>query len=115
MLPGCRDHREGAGWIFLFTGRAPARLRRLVRLVAERGGDAIADGRPVRQRALDLADRMLLVRRLWGTNAYSARSVRFSGCRHRASFIGTLGPLVALAPVRRRPVDQIPIFDGTPS
>ncbi|MFF0824885.1 IS5/IS1182 family transposase, partial [Micromonospora haikouensis] len=32
--------------MFPFTGLQPAQFRRLVRLVAERGGDAIADGRP---------------------------------------------------------------------
>ncbi len=47
-------------WIFPFTGLQPAQFRRLVRLVAERGADAIADGRPGRQWALDLADRVLL-------------------------------------------------------
>ena len=48
-------------WIFPFTGLQPVQFRKLVRLVAERGGDAIADGRPGRQWALDLADRVLLV------------------------------------------------------
>lgn len=36
-------------WIFPFTGLQPAQFRRLVRLVAECGADAIADGRPGRQ------------------------------------------------------------------
>ena len=54
-------------WIFLFTGLQPAQFRRLVRLVAERGGDAIADGRPGRQWSLDLADRVLLVAAYWRT------------------------------------------------
>ena len=48
-------------WIFPFTGLQPAQFRTLVRLVAERGGDAVADGRPGRQWALDLPDRVLLV------------------------------------------------------
>jgi len=43
-----------------FTGLEPAHFRRLVRLVAQRGGEAIADVRPGRQGALDLADRVLL-------------------------------------------------------
>ena len=34
-------------WIHPFTGLHPTQFRRLVRLVAQRGGDAIADGRPV--------------------------------------------------------------------
>ncbi|MGC1212002.1 MAG: IS5/IS1182 family transposase, partial [Micromonospora sp.] len=33
-----------AEWIFPFTGLTPAQFRKLVRLVAERGGDTIADG-----------------------------------------------------------------------
>ncbi|RAO31424.1 hypothetical protein ONO23_03819 [Micromonospora noduli] len=36
-------------WIFLFTGLQPAQFRKLVRLVAERGGEGVADGRPGRQ------------------------------------------------------------------
>ncbi|MEU7809581.1 hypothetical protein AB0B18_24265 [Micromonospora chalcea] len=36
-------------WIFSFTGMQPAQFRKLVRLVAERGGEGIADGRPGRQ------------------------------------------------------------------
>lgn len=47
--------------IFPFTGLQPAQFRKLVRLVAERGGGGIADGRPGRQWAMDLADRVLLV------------------------------------------------------
>src|SRR5438045_9799548 len=55
-------------WIHPFTGLTPAQFRRLVRLVAQRGGDAIADGRPGRQWALDLPDRVLLVAVYWRTN-----------------------------------------------
>jgi hypothetical protein len=46
-------------WIVPFTGLQPAQFRRLVRLVATRGGEAIADGRAGRQWALDLSDRVL--------------------------------------------------------
>ena len=55
-------------WIFPFTGLQPVQFRKLVRLVAERGGEGIADGRPGRQWALDLADRVLLVATYWRTN-----------------------------------------------
>lgn len=48
-------------WIAPFTGLQPGQFRTLVRVVAERGGDAIADGRPGRQWRLDLTDRVLLV------------------------------------------------------
>jgi hypothetical protein len=36
-------------WIAPFTGLEPGQFRTLVRLVAQRGGDKIADGRPGRQ------------------------------------------------------------------
>ncbi|ONI91898.1 hypothetical protein ALI144C_00400 [Actinosynnema sp. ALI-1.44] len=48
-------------WIVPFTGLQPGQFRKLVRLVAHRGGDTITDGRPGRQWRLDLADRVLLV------------------------------------------------------
>jgi hypothetical protein len=50
-----------------FTGLQPAQFRRLVRLVAKRGGEPIADGRPGRPRALELSDRVLLVAVYWRT------------------------------------------------
>ncbi|WP_130340857.1 transposase family protein [Micromonospora kangleipakensis] len=102
-------------WIFPFTGLQPAQFRRLVRLVAERGGDAIADGRPGRQWPLDLPDRVLLVAAYWRTNLTMRQIGPLFGVSHSAAHrvIDTLGPLLALAPVRRRPVDQIAIVDGT--
>ncbi|MFI2652032.1 transposase family protein, partial [Micromonospora fulviviridis] len=104
-----------AEWIFPFTGLTPAQFRRLVRLVAERGGDAIADGRPGRQWALDLPDRVLLVAAYWRTNLTMRQIGPLFGVSHSAAHrvIDTLGPLLALAPVRRRPADQIAIVDGT--
>ncbi|MEU1647638.1 transposase family protein [Micromonospora zamorensis] len=105
-------HQE---WILPFTGLTPAQFRRLVRLVAERGGDGIADGRPGRQWALDLADRVLLVAVYWRTNLTMRQIGPLFGVSHSAAHrvIDTLGPLLVLAPVRRRPVDQIAIVDGT--
>ncbi|WP_203719491.1 transposase family protein, partial [Asanoa siamensis] len=102
-------------WIVPFTGLEPAQFRRLVRLVARRGGDAIADGRPGRQWALDLADRVLLVAAYWRTNLTMRQIGPLFGVSHSAAHrvIDTVGPLLALAPVRRRPVDQIAIVDGT--
>jgi hypothetical protein len=55
-------------WIFPYTGLTSAQFRKLVRLVAERGGNTLADGRPGRQWALDLADRVLLAAAYWRTN-----------------------------------------------
>jgi hypothetical protein len=98
-----------------FTGLQPAQFRRLVRLVAERGGDEIADGRPGRQWALELADRVLLVAAYWRTNLTMRQIGPLFGVSHSAAHrvIDTLGPLLALAPVRRRRVDQVTIVDGT--
>jgi hypothetical protein len=102
-------------WIHPFTGLKPAQFRRLVRLVAQRGGDAIADGRPGRPWVLTLPDRMLLVAAYWRTNLTMRQIGPPFGVSHPAAHrvIDTLGPLLALAPVRRRLVDQVAIVDGT--
>ncbi|MGC5032710.1 transposase family protein [Micromonospora sp. DT229] len=102
-------------WVLPFTGLQPVQFRRLVRLVAERGGDAIADGRPGRQWSLDLADRVLPVAAYWRTNLTMRQIGPLSGVSHSAvhRVIDTLGPLLALAPVHRRRVDQVTIVDGT--
>jgi hypothetical protein len=102
-------------WIHPFTGLKPRQFRKLVRLVARRGGDQIADGRPGRQWALDLADRVLLVAAYWRTNLTMRQIGPLFGISHSAAHrvIDTLGPLLALTPVRRRRIDQIAIVDGT--
>jgi hypothetical protein len=102
-------------WIHPFTGLRPAQFHRLVRLVARRGGDAIADGRPGRPWALDLPDRVLLVAVYWRTNLTMRQLGPLFGVSHSAvhRVIDTVGPLLALAPVRRRPKDQVAIVDGT--
>ena len=115
-MPGCRWYPQArVEWIFLFTGLTPVQFRRLVRLVAERGGDTIADGRQGRQWALDLSDRVLLVAMYWRTNLTMRQVGPLFGASHSAAHrvIDTLGALLPLAPVRRRPVDQIAIVDGT--
>ena len=98
-----------------FTGLQPAQFRRLVRLVATRGGDAIADGRPGRPWALSLPDRVLLVAVYWRTNLTMRQLGPLFGVSHSAvhRVIDTVGPLLALAPVRRRPKGQVAIVDGT--
>lgn len=98
-----------------FTGLHPAQFHRLVRLVARRGGDAIADGRPGRPWALTLPDRVLLVAVYWRTNLTMRQIGPLFGVSHSAAHrvIDTLGPLLALAPVRRRPRAQVAIVDGT--
>jgi hypothetical protein len=94
-------------WIHPFTGLQPAQFRRLVRLVAQRGGDQIADGRPGRQWSLGLSDRILLVACYWRTNLTMRQIGPLFGVSHSAAYrvIDTLGPLLALAPVRRRRVE----------
>jgi DDE superfamily endonuclease/Helix-turn-helix of DDE superfamily endonuclease len=102
-------------WIVPFTGLEPGQFRTLVRLVAKRGGDEIADGRPGRQWALPLADRVLLVAVYWRTNLTMRQIGPLFGVSHSAAHrvIDTLGPLLALAPVRKRRVDAVAIVDGT--
>ena len=98
-----------------FTGLRPAQFHRLVRQVARRGGHAIADGRPGRPWALTLPERVLLVAVYWRTNLTMRQIGPLFGVSHSAAHrvIDTLGPLLALAPVRRRPKDQVAIVDGT--
>jgi hypothetical protein len=98
-----------------FTDLQPAQFRRLVRLVATRGGDTIADGRPDRPWGLTLPDRVLLVAVYWRTNLTMRQLGPLFGVSHSAAHrvIDTLGPLLALTPVRRRPKDQVAIVDGT--
>jgi hypothetical protein len=83
--------------------------------VAQRGGDKIADGRPGRRWRLDLADRVLLVATYWRTNLTMRQLGPLFGVSHSAAHrvIDTLGPLLALAPVRRRRIDQVAIVDST--
>src|SRR3954449_7240040 len=98
-----------------FTGLRPAQFRKLVRLVAHRGGEAIADGRPGRPWALNLPDRVLLAAAYWRTNLTMRQLGPLFGISHSAvhRVIDTLGPLLALAPVRRRAREQVAIVDGT--
>lgn len=98
-----------------FTGVRPAQFHRLVRLVAKRGGDVIADGRPGGPWALNLPDRVLLVAVYWRTNLTMRQLGPLFGVSHSAAHrvIDTVGPLLALTPVRRRAKEQVAIVDGT--
>jgi DDE superfamily endonuclease/Helix-turn-helix of DDE superfamily endonuclease len=98
-----------------FTGLRPAQFHRLVRLVARRGGDTITDGRPGRPWALDLPNRVLLVAVYWRTNLTMRQLGPLFGVSHSAvhRVLDTIGPLLALAPVRHRPRGQVAIVDGT--
>lgn len=87
-------------WIFPFTGLQPAQFRKLVRLVAERGGDGVADGRPGRQWALDLADRVLLVATYWRTNLTMRQIGPLFGVSHSAGLANTASGRSARRPRR---------------
>lgn len=102
-------------WIAPFTGLEPRQFRKLVGTVAARGGEAIADGRPGRQWRLRLEDRVLLVAVYWRTNLTMRQIGPLFGVSHAAAHrvIDSLGPLLALAPVRKRRVDQVAIAGGT--
>ncbi|GIJ09304.1 hypothetical protein Van01_25180 [Micromonospora andamanensis] len=102
-------------WILPFTGLQPAQFCRLVQLVEQRGGDAVADGRPGRQWSLHLADRVLLVAAYWRTNLTIRQIGPLFGVSHSAAhrIIDALGPCLALAPLPRRRVDTFTIVDGT--
>jgi hypothetical protein len=102
-------------WVGPFTGLSMRAFRRLVGQVRRRGGTAIADGRPGRQWALCLDDRVLLVATYWRTNLTMRQVGPLFGVSHAAAHrvIDTLGPLLALAPLRRRRTDDVAIVDGT--
>src|SRR6201991_1679375 len=102
-------------WIEPFTRLSPAQFRKLVRTVAARGGDEIADGRPGRPWSLKWADRVLLVAAYWRTNLTMRQIGPLFGESHSVAHrvIDSLGPLLTLAPVRRRRSDQIAIENGT--
>jgi hypothetical protein len=69
-------------------GLEPGQFRKLVRIVANRGGDEIADGRPGRQWRLDLADRVLLVATYWRTNLTMRQIGPVFGVSHSAAHRG---------------------------
>lgn len=105
----------GSEWIAPFTGLQPRQFGKLVGTVAARGGEAIPDGRPGRQWRLRLEDRVLLVAVYWRTNLTMRQIGPLFGISHAAAhrMIDSLGPLLALAPVRKRRTDQVAIVDGT--
>jgi Helix-turn-helix of DDE superfamily endonuclease len=77
-----------------FTGLEPGQFRKLVRVVAKRAADEIADGCPGRQWRLDLPDRVLLVATYWRTNLTMRRLGPLFGVSHSATHrvIDTIGP-----------------------
>jgi hypothetical protein len=63
----------------------------------------------------DPPGRVLLVTAYWRTNVTTRQIGPLFGVSHSAAHrvIDTLGPLLALAPVHQRPVDQVAIVDST--
>jgi hypothetical protein len=102
-------------WVGPFTGLSLRAFRRLVGQVRRRGGAQVADGRPGRQWALPLEDRVLLVAVYWRTNLTMRQVGPLFGISHAAAHrvIDTVGPLLALAPLRRRHTAEVAIVDGT--
>jgi hypothetical protein len=103
------------GWVGPFTGLSAREFRTLVALVARRGGQAIADGRPGRQWGLPLADRVLLLAVYWRTNLTLRQVAPLFGISRAAAHrvVDSLSDLLALAPATRRRADQVAIVDGT--
>lgn len=100
----------------MFTGLSQRQFGKLVRIVARRGGDAVADGRPGRQWCLPLADRVLLVAVYYRTNLTMRQVAPLFGITDSAAFriIDRLSPHLALAPIKAtHPKDTVLIVDGT--
>jgi hypothetical protein len=64
---------------------------------------------------LPLVNRVLLVATYWRTNLTMRQIGPLFGVSHSAAHrvIDSIGPLLALAPVRKRRVDAVAIVDGT--
>jgi hypothetical protein len=103
-------------WVPVFTGLSVRQFDQLVRIVARRGGPAVADGgRRGRPWALSLADRVLLVAVYYRTNLTYRQIALLFGISKSAvdRVIDQVAPLLALAPVRKKhSPDTVLIVDG---
>lgn len=100
----------------VFTGLSAGQFRKLVTVVARRGGPAVADGRPGRQWCLRLPDRVLLVATYYRTNLTMRQVAPLFGVQQAAvhRIIDRLSPHLALTPTHRRHApDTVLIVDGT--
>src|SRR4051794_6891373 len=90
-----------AEWVPVFTGLSVRQFRRLVRVVAGRGGEQTGTGR---RWSLPLADRVLLIAVYSRTNLTLRRVALLFGVSKSAAHrvVDHLAPLLALAPVTRR-------------
>lgn len=104
---------ERPEWVPVFTGLSVPVFRRLVRVVAGRGGEQTGTGR---RWGLPLADRVLLVAVYYRTNLTLRQVALLFGISKSAAgrVVDHLAPLLALAPVtRRHSPDTVLIVDGT--
>ena len=100
----------------VFTGLSVGQFRKLVAIVAARGGERVIDGRPGRQWGLPLADRVLLVALYYRTNLTLRQVALLFGISKSAAgrVVDHLAPLLVLAPVTRpHGPGTVLIVDGT--
>jgi hypothetical protein len=104
---------ERPEWVPVFTGLSVRQLRKLVRVVAARGGEQTGTGR---RWGLSLADRVLLVAVYYRTNLTFRQVALLFGISKSAAnrVVDHLAPLLAIAPVtRKHSPDTVLIVDGT--
>ena len=100
-------------WVPVFTGLSVRQFRKLVRVVAGRGGEQTGTGR---RWGLSLADRVLLVAVYYRTNLTFRQVALLFGISKSAAnrVVDHLAPLLALSPVtRKHSPDTVLIVDGT--
>lgn len=106
----CADDRV---WVPTFTGLSVRQFRKLVRVVAARGGEQTGTGR---RWGLTLADRVLLIAVYYRTNLTLRQVALLFGVSKSAAHrvVDHLAPLLVLAPVTmRHGPDTVLIVDGT--
>jgi len=100
-------------WVPVFTGLSVRQFRKLVRVVAGRGGEQTGTGR---RWGLSWADRVLLVAVYYRTNLTFRQVALLFGISKSAAnrVVDHLAPLLALSPVtRKHSPDTVLIVDGT--
>lgn len=100
-------------WVPVFTGLSVRQFRKLVRIVARRGGEQTGTGR---RWGLPLADRVLLIAVYYRTNLTLRQVALLFGVSKSAAHrvVDHLAPLLALAPVTRaHGPGTVLIVDGT--
>lgn len=100
-------------WVPVFTGLSVRQFRKLVGIVAARGGEQTGTGR---RWGLSLADRVLLIAVYYRTNLTLRQVALLFGVSKSAAhrIVDHLAPLLTLAPVtKRHGPDTVLIVDGT--